>query len=424
MLILLSVHSWQHNDPLTISSIIAQIRKQREEVVCVNGHHTGCHCHRLTGHYGKSHFHCDFLSCPSYLHGFPTSEQLKRHIDRHERQYKCPLEQCDYSIIGFITEIARDNHWGKFHQQSESERIDSNNLASTADEAALFDMVRVGDAEKVSLIMNHEATLISPDFHVELLKLAISSGSTHTIEALFDGEINNPARCLFLLEHAIHAKNMNLLNWRCITEAQNLPRHLPPSNGWPLCLGKPRASVGITSNWKKVNIAVMKSESSDIFALWVETLVARTPKLAFETTAWMNTSEFPEQELRLLALWKSLAASNSVNDKVLCIALLGVAQGCCSLAKGKTLVELGADVNFKNIMNGPTVLQYALRKTTCEAAQFIKFLLLQGADPETSTKNVHAKDELGAKDISKWLGMSFDELVEWAKAERNGHNVP
>jgi hypothetical protein len=393
--------------------------------MCVNGHHDKCNCHQLTGHYGKSHFQCDFLSCPSHLRGFPTREQLKRHIAHHERQYKCPIEHCDYFVIGFTTEVARDDHRGKCHQQGESGWVDLKDLASRPDEVTLFDLVRVGDAGSVSLIMSN-MTSISPAFHVELLQLAISSGSIPTIEALFEGKLNEtPAYGLFLLEHAAKAKDMNLLRWRCITEAQSLPEHLK-SNGYVLRLGKPFQEVEVDSitSWKKMNTAVITSQSSEIFDIWVETLVARTPALAFQTMAFIDTSEYPEQEARLLALWQSSTVSKSVTNKVISQAFADVAQGCCSLAKGEVLLELGADVNYRSKKNGPTPLQWASRKTTHKGAEFIKFLLMRGADPATSCLSGYARDESGAAGISKWLGVSFDELVEWAKAEGNCDNVP
>jgi hypothetical protein len=366
------------------------------------------------------------LSCPSHLRGFPTREQLKRHTDHHERPYKCPIEHCDYFVIGFTTEVARDNHRGKCHHQGESGRVDLKDLASRPDKATLFDLVRVGDAGSVSLMMSN-MTSISPAFHLELLQLAISSGSIPTIEALSERRLNNDPACgLFLLEQAAKAKYMNLLRWRCITEAQSLPKHLTSNNGYTLCLGKPRKIVEAdnTTSWKKVNTAVIMSESSEIFDLWAETLVARTPALAFQTMAFIGTSEYPEQEARLLALWQSLAVTKSVRNKIISQAFADVVQGCCSLAKGEVLLELGADVNYRGLKNGPTPLQWASRKTTHKAAEFIKFLLIRGADPATSCKSGYARDEPGAAGISKWLGMSFDELVEWAKVEGNRDNVP
>ena len=50
----------------------------------------------------------------------------------------------------------------------------------------------------------------------------------------------------------------------------------------------------------------------------------------------------------------------------------------------------------------------------------MKFLLFCGADPEPkpSRANLRVQDEKGAKGISKWLGMSWEELVTKANEER------
>ena len=73
-----------------------------------------------------------------------------------------------------------------------------------------------------------------------------------------------------------------------------------------------------------------------------------------------------------------------------------------------------------------TPLHHAVIHDTSEAAELVKFLLYLGADPEAFSTSIPStgsivrriKDKKGAKRISKWLGISWDELVEKAKAER------
>ena len=56
-----------------------------------------------------------------------------------------------------------------------------------------------------------------------------------------------------------------------------------------------------------------------------------------------------------------------------------------------------------------------------------RFLLYRGANPETTSrksKNQSIRDEIGVKEISKWLGMSWDELVVKVQADRDAGICP
>jgi ankyrin repeat protein len=84
------------------------------------------------------------------------------------------------------------------------------------------------------------------------------------------------------------------------------------------------------------------------------------------------------------------------------------------------LIDLGADVNYRRSERYITALHHAARSTSAEAANLMKFLLLSGADPDIQglRSNLRVEDEKGAKGISKWLGVSWKELVEQTKKAR------
>jgi hypothetical protein len=71
-----------------------------------------------------------------------------------------------------------------------------------------------------------------------------------------------------------------------------------------------------------------------------------------------------------------------------------------------------------------TALHHAARQTSAEAAELMKFLLFAGADPEASARRAKLKisEERGARAISKWLDISWDDLVAQAKEERERRN--
>lgn len=74
---------------------------------------------------------------------------------------------------------------------------------------------------------------------------------------------------------------------------------------------------------------------------------------------------------------------------------------------------------------GKTPLMLAAAKMTREGAEMMKLLLLAGADPNAlyqrkkDSEPTTAGMERGAQNVSKWLGMTWDELVEWAADQRS-----
>ena len=110
-------------------------------------------------------------------------------------------------------------------------------------------------------------------------------------------------------------------------------------------------------------------------------------------------------------VWKSLSRLGKR------VALVNVAKTTCSVHLAKWLIDRGADIDYRMSPQGPTPLHYAARKTTAAAAEFMKLLLFHGADPEANAPRARLpiRQEKGALGISKWLGMSWDELVTQSK---------
>ena len=111
----------------------------------------------------------------------------------------------------------------------------------------------------------------------------------------------------------------------------------------------------------------------------------------------------------------------------------------------KALVECGADADFTGgRATERTPLHVAATKCTAAAAELMKFLLVSGANPDVSVRvgrglrpvspNRSRRQyerreertpsmEKGAQNISKWLNMTWDQLVEWAKEQRNKESI-
>jgi ankyrin repeat protein len=124
------------------------------------------------------------------------------------------------------------------------------------------------------------------------------------------------------------------------------------------------------------------------------------------------------QAIKRLELFKyALKRKDNFDD-----ALAMVPKRSCSIEIAAFLLRNGAYVNTRgNSQNNnsfATPLYSAARRTTAEAAQLMKFLLESGADPFASVRGRTAGELPGARNISKWLDMTWDELVESTAAAR------
>ena len=89
------------------------------------------------------------------------------------------------------------------------------------------------------------------------------------------------------------------------------------------------------------------------------------------------------------------------------------AQRCCSIALAEFLLRNGVDINTRVEIEN-TALFYASNKSSRAAAELMKFLLESGADPLAPLikRCKPIADQPGPRNISKWLGMSWEQLVE------------
>lgn len=138
------------------------------------------------------------------------------------------------------------------------------------------------------------------------------------------------------------------------------------------------------------------------------------------------------QEPRLVGFLANHQPFHALRIEELTRILRNVVLGSRSHILSRFLMELGVDPNYSGIAitsdrGRPYPLHATLRRASPEAAEFAKFLLLSGADPyktytsattQSNGKKILPSMELGAQDIQKWLGMTWDELVDWTQEER------
>lgn len=153
----------------------------------------------------------------------------------------------------------------------------------------------------------------------------------------------------------------------------------------------------------------------------------------------------PNGEQTLLFLWKDSGLLSYMHDPHLSIwasqQLRYVAKFGCSISLAEELLRRGARIDFQPRENCGTALHCAAGNTSAMGAEMMRFLLLKGANPEATrvshpatrvshqglptnvAKQKRIRDEKGAKCLQKWLGKSWDDLLEETKHIRNEKQV-
>lgn len=125
------------------------------------------------------------------------------------------------------------------------------------------------------------------------------------------------------------------------------------------------------------------------------------------------TARCPEREEYLINAW-SICAANATQRGLL-YTLNNIAQSTFSIRLARALFQYGVDMNQLTSNITLTPLQCAARHDCVEAAEFMKFLLYQGANPDICDK---IREESCVKNISTWLGITWDELIQKVKEDR------
>jgi hypothetical protein len=133
---------------------------------------------------------------------------------------------------------------------------------------------------------------------------------------------------------------------------------------------------------------------------------------------------------QLLCLWGDSGVVSLLGEMWASQTLRNVAEISCSITLAAYLLRHGANINSCPGNTQKTALHRAAGNTSAEGAEMIRFLLLNGADPEADQKETgwnrtskrpgkKIREEEGAKGIHRWLGKTWDELVEETKRIRH-----
>lgn len=309
----------------------------------------------------------------------------------------------------------RDEHLDSGHQEAKSQaQLFPSDPDIDEIQPLFFDLIRLDKVEAVKSILDHLEKL-SSSVRAELEKLVVSYGSVSMAEVVYNRDNVFRVRDIIPLVFSIRGMNFETFRW------------LLSRNGVTESKGTGEDGLVLRE--------LLISGSPEMFQECEEYLIDRSNKSKLERKepyvddsmslgVIKATAGDLVRENLLLSLWAALeirSATSKLKDQYnLDTALLNVAKTTCSIVLAKALLQYGANANFKKHDSYLSPLHYAARQSSLQAAELTKLLLYHGADPELQAGRSKLKisEEKGAKEIAKWLGMSWDELIQKIKLDR------
>jgi hypothetical protein len=408
---------WTCLDPLTISNTTVSIYKQFSGLYCREAcHHTNCICYRITFHYGNQPFTCPFLNCSHYRSGFASQRLRDSHIKNHDRPWHCEFSGCEFAAGGFLSRKMRDDHLSQFHQ----DRGDTQSLLALDRQGVqqdeliplLYDLIRLDNLDAVKALVERFQKLDNLD-RENLFNVAAFSGSLSMLRLLLDKQRYYRAD---LLQLSIRGQNVEVMKWLIsldLDPIDDLFRNVLRSD-----------SEEIRAVWKAAYTESQQGKTKQ----WKENQRKNHRPHFISAQAIIAVGGDPFREDWLISHWKEIEVFNKRETDWIGHALVNVASSTCSLKIARYILQFSSNVDHRRSAKYPTPLHHAATKTTAEAAELMKLLLIEGADPNKTsggfdrrdkvTEIRRIQDEKGAKGISKWLGISWDELVAQTKKER------
>ncbi|KAF4962504.1 hypothetical protein FSARC_9427 [Fusarium sarcochroum] len=415
---------WFHLSPLSLPRVSIALYRR------LHGDQRGSKFERelISYHYGRNSFKCGVLGCQYQRYGFATESSRTSHERHHQKPWKCSFPGCQYTKTGFISNKMRDDHLRNSHRpvtHSVSANPEAPDIQDDEEvQPLLFDLIESNQVQAVESLLSH-STSLSPSVQIELAMSAASMGSASILELFinsgllygaFAGGEKEEKKFEKLCQVAIKSQSVAtsrlLLGWQDLyVIARLIPRF-----------------DGILNH---ITCQLLEAESENIYELWKPILgsVFGVQELQKEAHAFLyegtigSTNNNPNRERMLLAFWDQFKILRVVSERHRNILLPTIARTTCSINLTRYALEHGCEVDYRTSPSSFTALHQAAKKTTKQAANLMEFLLLQGADPNKDTARRKIKQEVGALRISKWLGVTWDELVEKTAKERNQNNT-
>jgi len=177
-------------NPFKLEAALYQIQDCFEALaqsLCNTSVHPNSRCSDLHTFYGGL-FRCPKYTCIHFHTGFDTLGARDKHGLKHERMFKCTVEQCDFRFLGFQSESELKEHLSMHSNQMKQFDIGTSFQARDSDfcKKALNLAAQAGDIALVRDMSTMCKDKKNVSFWQELFNSAASSGSEELVLYLLD----------------------------------------------------------------------------------------------------------------------------------------------------------------------------------------------------------------------------------------------
>ena len=331
----------------------------------------------------------------------------------HDRVLKCSFSDCDLAHICFSSQSLLDQHLSETHQNRDSVPTKSshNEPYHPQDLRSIF--LDAIEAEELICARKLLERIPNPPLS-KAMENAIRTSSVPAVRLLLEfgytDYINTPDENLHLV---IQSKEVEIL--RVFLEHGANPKTFP---------GIPHYDADKNQGPVDLAFTAKSPESMKLLMNYGADIKLRTWNLR-GMHGWKEMG--PEEELVAIQCIQILlehTASESAESEL----LLAISEGCKSIEIARYLLENGANINFICVRKevpylkiGSTAIYLATRHANKRSAEFLRFLLQSGADPTIKSGKL-AGERPGARNVSKYLGMTWDELCQSTSSSRRTIN--
>ena len=357
--------------------------------------------------YGSRLFKCNRFGCPSFRTGFESKPERDRHLRVHDRPYKCDRPNCDFADMGFASQARLNFHLHYHEKQAKKPVAHLADIDKNDVELIILDAVKADD---VDLVRDFIADV--PRFSRRLIKASVSSSCEMLdvfLNACNSELINEQFIESNLLDYAIEIDNL---------EATRMLLNRGASfSYWEEPSSKSRSISKAIQNYSPEMIKILLGDG------YPQEMIANTVWFSSHLTWDLFHKLERSKEARLIQCL-SLLPDSEEKKRVFQYLFEFNAHRYCSVDIAEFLLGNGVDIEYRR-SSGNTALFYASKRKDQRAAELMKFLLESGADPlgPVTPKSKPIADQPGPRNISKWLGISWEQLVEesrekWAASVR------
>ena len=377
-----------------MSSTQTRFLRLFESLLCRSSkHEEHCKCASIKKTYGSKPFKCGHFGCLASRIGFESAEGRDIHLATHERPYRCDWSDCEFGHIGFASQARLDAHL-KLHRTDDtasqtSKTSRDTGVARSGMREILLDAVEADNNDVIRAFASEV-----PWFADILLNQAVKTASPETLNLL-----------LTICGRELVSQKTNILKTAIVSDNLDAARILVNEY-----FHEHTIIYGDT-----YLILAIRFGLPDMVKLLSHYLPKRREDFNLPWSGNLLLKEYsPEYEAMVIQCLDLLKTWAKTTGNFFPVYFRDNSMTTLSLTIARYLLQNGVDIDTTENLRSATALYLASKDKSLRAAELMKFLLESGAYPQqrSNGKRGPISKRPGPANISKWFGITWEQLVE------------